>query len=245
VSSLFVKPEEKPVSGGRVDKFLGAKGALIGRGRLVFALDATESRRPTWDLAARLQAEMFREATREAGALEYQLAYYRGLDECRTSAMVRDPERLLFLMQGITCRSGPTQIGRILDHTARTAEGEAMRARIAPEAIRDMNTTRFTLTFIGDAVEESSDVLVGKAGALRQLKVPAFMFQEGQDPLAERVFRDIARATGGAYARFDAGAGKRLGELLKAAAIYAAGGTQALEGRKDDASRLLIAQMKG
>ena len=31
-------------------------------GRLVFALDATMSRQPTWDMACQLQADMFREA---------------------------------------------------------------------------------------------------------------------------------------------------------------------------------------
>ena len=83
---------------------------------------------------------------------------------------------------------------------------------------------------------------MGKAG---RLGMPAFMFQEGEDRLAERVFRDIALASRGAYARFDAGAAKRLSELLRAAAIYATGGITALEDRKDEASKLLIAQMKG
>src|SRR5438105_3812913 len=47
------------------------------RGRLMFALDATMSRQPTWDVACRLQAEMFREAA-AIGGLEIQLIYYRG-----------------------------------------------------------------------------------------------------------------------------------------------------------------------
>ena len=34
--------------------------ATSGRGRLIFALDATMSRQPTWDLAQSLQAKMFR-----------------------------------------------------------------------------------------------------------------------------------------------------------------------------------------
>jgi hypothetical protein len=126
-------------------------------------------------------------------------------------------------MQTIRCQSGMTQIERILDHAAK-------------------ETTVGALVFIGDAMEENPDVLAGKAG---KLGAPAFMFQEGHDHLTERVFRDIARASRGVYARFEPGAGKRLGELLKAAAIYAVGGTLALEGRKDEASRLLIAQMKG
>ena len=36
--------------------------ASSGRGRLIFALDATMSRQPTWDLAQSLQAKMFEAA---------------------------------------------------------------------------------------------------------------------------------------------------------------------------------------
>ena len=163
---------------------------------------------------------MFREAA-SIGGLELQIVYYRGLGECVHTEWTTDSERLLRTMQKVQCKTGITQIGRILDHTKKEK---------AP------------LVFVGDAVEESSDVLVGKAGAL---DTPAFMFQEGQDPLIEHVFRAIAQASKGAYARFDAGAGKRLSELLKAAAVYATGGIAALEGRKDEASKLLIEQLKG
>ena len=52
------------------------------------------------------------------------------------------------------------------------------------------------------------------------------MFQEGDDPVAEQAFREIARLTRGAYCRFDPGAAHQLGELLRAAAAYAAGGMQ-------------------
>ena len=77
------------------------------------------------------------------------------------------------------------------------------------------------------------------------LKIPCFMFQEGGDPAVETAFRDDRRASGGAYARFDAGAAKQLGELLKAVAVFATGGLKALEGRKDAGSVLLIDQLKG
>ena len=40
--------------------------------------------------------------------------------------------------------------------------------------------------------------------------------------------REIARLTRGAYCRFAPGAGHELGELLRAAAAYAAGGMKAL-----------------
>src|SRR5690349_19645851 len=56
----------------------------FGRGRLIFALDATASRQPTWDSAVRIQSEMF-EATAGLGGLSLQLVYFRGLTECKAS----------------------------------------------------------------------------------------------------------------------------------------------------------------
>ena len=62
-----------------------AAPATGARGRLVFALDATMSRQPTWDMACALQADMFREAA-SIGSLDIRLVYYRGLNECRATA---------------------------------------------------------------------------------------------------------------------------------------------------------------
>src|ERR1700693_1304302 len=55
-----------------------------GRGRLIFALDATASREPTWDHACRLQGEMF-EATASLGGLDVQLVVFRRFGECKAS----------------------------------------------------------------------------------------------------------------------------------------------------------------
>ena len=56
-------------------------------GRLIFALDATMSRQPTWDIACKLQGEMF-ETARALGGLDVQLVYFRGFGECRASRLV-------------------------------------------------------------------------------------------------------------------------------------------------------------
>src|SRR5277367_108189 len=87
-----------------------AEGA---RGRLVFALDATMSRQPTWDMACALQADMFREAA-SLGSLDIRLVYYRGLSECRASGWISDSAALAKLMGKIDCRGGNTQIGKVL-----------------------------------------------------------------------------------------------------------------------------------
>jgi hypothetical protein len=200
-----------------------------GRGRLIFALDATMSRQPTWDTACRLQADMFREAA-AIGGLDVQLVYYRGFGECRASRWVSAGDRLAALMTRIQCEEGATQIVRILDHARR----ETAKAKVQ------------ALVFVGDAMEESIDALAGAAGELGLRGVPAFMFQEGDDSTAEHAFRTIARLSRGVYCRFDVGAAHELGELLRAAAAYAAGGMKALadlSARRSAGAQKLLAQM--
>jgi hypothetical protein len=200
-----------------IDAFLSKVRALgpatrsEQRGRLIFALDATMSRQPLWDTACQLQGDMFRE-TAAIGGLDVQLVYYRGLAECRASRWVSDARELGSLMQRIDCRGGHTQIGKILAHTRRENEKRKVQA----------------LVFVGDAMEEPIDDLCAAAGGLGLLGVPVFVFQEGHDPVAEPAFREIARLSRGAYCRFDLGAAHELAELLRAVAVYAAGGMKAL-----------------
>jgi len=182
------------------------------RGRLVFALDATMSRQPTWDTACRLQADMFAEAG-AIGGLDVQLVYFRGLEECRASGWVTDARRLAALMEKIDCRGGNTQIGKVLAHARRETEKAKVQA----------------LVYVGDAMEEPIDELCAKAGELGLLGVPAFLFQEGDDEIAEQAYREIARLSRGAYCRFSPGAAHELRDLLRAVAAYAAGGLKALD----------------
>lgn len=200
------------------------------RGRLVFAMDATMSRQPTWDLALGLQADMFREV-KKVGGLDVQLVYFRGFGECRSSKWVDDPEALARLMTQVSCQGGYTQIGKVLTHARRESEETPVNA----------------LVYVGDCMEEDIDSLCALAGELGLLRVPVFLFQEGYEPKAERAFREIARLTGGAYCRFDAGSAGQLRELLAAVAVYAAGGQDALEDlsrARGGNTRLLLEQMK-
>jgi hypothetical protein len=199
------------------------------KGRLIFALDATMSRQPTWDMACALQADMFRE-TAALGSLDIRLVYYRGFNECRTTGWISDSARLAALMSKIDCRGGDTQIGKVLSEARREAVASGVRA----------------VVFVGDAMEENVDELCAKAGELGMLKVPVFVFQEGHDAVAEQAFREIARLTGGAWCRFDPGAAAQLRELLRAAAAYAAGGREALLqlAKTTSGAARLIGQMK-
>lgn len=212
------KQIQKPASKGEVDAFLRQVavtpvGSTEGsRGRLIFAMDATASREPTWDRAAQIQADMFKE-TADMGGLEIQLVYYRGILELESSPWYTQADALLKRMTRVQCAAGLTQIGRVLQ-----------------EAIEESRRSKVNaLVFVGDCIEENADELAGLAGRLGLLGLPAFVFQEGNDPGAERTFRQIARLSGGAYSHFDASSPQTLRDLLSAVAVYAAGGRKALE----------------
>jgi hypothetical protein len=182
-----------------------------GEGRLIVAIDATASREPTWDQAARIQGEMF-EATAALGGLSIQLVFYRDYNECRSSAWVTTAAALHRLMANLRCIAGSTQIGRVLSH----AITETRRQKVG------------AVLFVGDAFEEPVSAVCAPAGELGRLGVPVFLFQEGHDPGATAAFGQIAGLSGGAHLSFDSGSIHRLKELLGAVAVYAAGGKQAL-----------------
>jgi hypothetical protein len=201
-----------------------------GRGRLIFAMDATASREPSWDRACHLQGQMFEE-TANLGGLEVQLVFYRGFGECRASPWVGSSRDLVAKMTAVRCLGGQTQIARVLRH----ALAETRRARVN------------ALVFVGDCMEEDVDELCHLAGQLGVLGVPCFMFHEGSDPVARAAFTQIAKLSGGAYCSFDASSAHLLRDLLSAVAVFAAGGRRALEdyGKRTGAEvRLIASQMK-
>jgi hypothetical protein len=202
-----------------------------GRGRLIFALDATASREPTWDRACRIQGEMF-EATAALGGLEVKLVYYRGFNECKASRWLASATDLHRVMRAVSCLGGETQIERVLAH----AIAENDKQRIG------------ALVFVGDAMEENVDRLCQLAGELGLKGVPIFLFHEGDNPIAARAFQQMAKLSRGAYLRFDLGSADRLKDLLGAVAVYAAGGHRALADysqKKGGEVLRLTAQMRG
>jgi hypothetical protein len=191
------------------------------RGRLMFALDATASRQPIWDRACQLQGDMFA-AVAELGGLAVQLVWYRGYGEFQAEPWLIDAAELQRRMTSVQCRGGLTQIGRVLQHALQETRRQRVNA----------------LALVGDCLEEPVDPLCHVAGELGLLGVPVFAFQEGDDPEAAQGFQEIARLTRGAYCRFDAGSARQLRELLRAVAVYTAGGRQALS-RLDHQSDLV------
>jgi hypothetical protein len=200
-------------------------------GRLIFALDATASREPTWDTACQIQAQMFSE-TSTLGGLQIQLCYYHGFQRFRSAPWCSDTTQLKTQMAQVRCLGGHTQIGRVLQHALRSAKKTPIQA----------------LIFIGDALEEPADPLCDLAGQLGLSNVPVFIFQEGHNPAVTRVFEYMARVSGGACVPFDHHSASQLRDLLAAVAVYAAGGRKALEhyGKvKGGQVALLTQQLKG
>jgi len=181
------------------------------RNKLIFALDATASREPTWQQARQLQSRMFDVAS-QLGGLSLQLCYFQGMANFVASPWLSEPSSLKSRMNQVHCLGGLTQISRVLEH----ALGETRRQRI------------HAVVYIGDCVEENPDTLCQLAGKLGVLNTPLFVFQEGHDPGAEMTFRQLAKLSGGAHGRFDSGSARQLADLLDAVAAYASGGYAAL-----------------
>lgn len=183
-----------------------------GKGRLIFSMDATASRKPTWDAACNIQGQMF-EQTSSLGGLSVLLSYYRGYNEFHTSSWNSNPADLLHSMLGVECIGGLTQIKKVLEHA------------LYETKIKKVNA----VVFVGDAMEENIDHLCNLAGELGLLGVPVFIFQENHDPIATMAFEQIAKLSHGAYCLFDASSAEQLKDLLNAVAVFAAGGYNALE----------------
>ena len=164
------------------------------------------------DRACQIQGEMFRE-TSALGGLDIQLCFYRGFGEFEASPWMSSSNELLKQMTGVSCRGGFTQIEKVLRQAIKQTKQKKVQA----------------LVFVGDCLEEDPDSICQLAGELGLLGVPAFIFQEGMEPKAQRVFKQIADLTRGAYCPFNAGSAEQLRDLLSAVAVYAAGGQAALQ----------------
>ncbi|RXH34383.1 hypothetical protein XH99_01020 [Bradyrhizobium nanningense] len=195
------------------------------RARVIFAIDATASRQPTWDMASKLTAELFDSAA-AIGGLDIQLVYYRGHGECVASKWLSDAKSLASIMSGVACHAGETQIGKVLTH----AKKESARKKVG------------AVILISDACEESPSELYNAARELHD--VPVFLFQEGDDEHVGQIYGQIADITHGASCRFDQGASQRLADLLKAVAAFAAGGVKALANQNSESAKLLLTQLK-
>lgn len=197
-------------------------------GRLLFALDATGSRQPTWDKACGLQLKMF-ETVAGLGSLTCQLAWFGGAG-FRNGTWVDNALALGDQMSGVHCVSGGTQITRVLEH----ALSETKAKRIS------------AVLYVGDCMEEDANHLVNLAKQLGACDTPVFMFQEAYYPGVGDAYALIAQASGGAHLPFDLANITKLSGLLGAVAIFAVSGLEGLNAASavNSGARLLLAHLK-
>jgi hypothetical protein len=129
------------------------------------------------------------------------------------------------MMVRVKCQSGYTKYGKALAHVRKEHERHKIDA----------------VVLVGDDLEEVPHQLYD---AVAGLGVPLFCFQEGDLSKVTETFQEMARLTNGAYARFDPGSAKLLGELLRAVAAFAVGGLTALADQRSEGARKLLGQMK-
>jgi hypothetical protein len=197
--------------------------------RLVFALDATASRQPTWETAKNLQRDMFKAVDR---ALSVQLVYFHGDQPITYSHWSTEPDELSDLMSSVHCSAGYTNIADTMTH----ALGEHAVKPVA------------AYCFVGDAVEGTDpDYCTSLASQLGTQKIPGFFFQEGESRFVSDHFNDWAKRSGGAYAHFNESSPQTLARLLQSVAAYASGGLALLTKKANEGNeqaRLLLTQLK-
>ena len=202
------------------------------RPRLLFSMDATASREPSWDIAKEITQAMFAAVP---GALEVALAYHGGGALREVTPFASNARVFLDKVHQVACVAGPTALNEVL------------------EAALDLQGLK-ALIYIGDFFEEDAGEAKALATQLKLKGVPCFMFHEaarageGLDPYlgeARDVFGMIAQLTGGVLLPFDATAPDKVQELLEAIAMYAVGGIKLLEqqARQLPAAKLLLEQL--
>jgi hypothetical protein len=186
----------------------GAKGG----GRLIFGLDLTGSREASLHHARVATAAMF-DTIKAIGAVAVKLVYYRGASECRAGEWQDDPGVVCAAMLRLSCKSGYTQIRKVLRHALNEKE------RLSG------------LVFIGDHCESTDDgyELDDLAVKLGQKGIPIFVFHECSDHdkhslEARTIFEHMAKVSGGVYTEFKPDSGAILRELLATVAVFSAAG---------------------
>lgn len=183
-------------------------------GRLVFVVDATNSRSGTLRETADVQGALF-EAAGEYGTLAMQLVFFQGDSIVQKSPWVTKAEEMQGLFNAVSCKAGHTQIVRALD------------AALAPQN----GALPAAVIYVGDHAEEKPDDLMKSAGRYRAAGVPLFIFHDLHNPEAHAVvstFRMMADYANGAYAPFTLDNVSRLRDMLRTVAAYATGGKTAV-----------------
>jgi len=185
------------------------------RPRLIFGFDATASREPAWATARTVTDALVKALP---GELDVALAVHGGSMLHTFTAFTADANQLRDRAAGISCISGMT---RLLPILSRALSNPGVRV----------------VTYIGDVFEESPVRGRKLADAMGETGIKLIVLHDTADWNAKRdaeVFLDLARRTGGCVVPFDANAPARLRDLLAAVAVYAVGGSDLLEQKRDE-----------
>jgi hypothetical protein len=187
----------------------------ITRPRLIFGFDATASREPAWATARKVTDALVKALP---GELDVALAVHGGSMLHTFTEFTADPNTLRDRAAGISCIAGFT---RLLPILSRALSNSGVRV----------------VVYVGDVFEESPVRGRKLADAMGQKGIKLIVLHDTNDWNAKRdgeVFLDLARRTGGCVLPFDANAPARLRELLAAVAVYAVGGTEMLEEKREE-----------
>ncbi len=187
--------------------------------RVLFAIDATESRKDMWAKAQVAQRSLFEIAD---GDVAVQLGYFSG-NRFYSGSWTHEAAVLAGEMERVECQQGFTQIADVLRHAWKLATEPAGLA---------------ALVYVGDHVEAGDKRLALQARWLRQIGVRGFFFQDKAGcscgfchlnlPAGEEFMRQYAAAMHGVFYPLDKDSGATLAGLLKAVAAFSTGGHQAL-----------------
>ncbi len=198
----------------------GSRAAPLAerRPRLVFAVDATASREPSWESARRITDRMFDAIP---GALDVALAVHGGSCVHTFTDFSADVDQFRTRAASVRCQAGGTQLCELMQ---RTLDAGGVRV----------------MTYIGDAFEESTEVAFALADRFKLRGIKAVILADDADESTLAAFREIASRTGGAVLDFRAGELELMGEVLDAVAALAVGGRKLLAARHTPGARLLL-----
>jgi len=177
---------------------------------IAFVFDATGSRESTWKKAQKIQSEMIQEYASGADNVHVGIIVHRGrrvenLGWFNQAGPARD------VMARVSCKVGGTNIEGGLESTL---EG---RGHNSPKAV----------VIVGDCCEEDRQDILNIANRLKDENVPVHAFHEGSDRNGEQIYKMIADATGGAFAKF--GRNMSLQALTKPLFVHAVQGPAAFQ----------------
>ena len=219
----------KAASGGvakPTGKGLGAlrkasvRTAMTGRGNVGFVFDATASRSHVWNKARNAFQQMFR-SLQQKGAMQLRFMAFggNGIIDREWSA---DVEQLCKEVSKVKCSGGTTRLNDCL----RNIIGDGDKEK--PNSI----------VYVGDHYEETETQLEETIALLKEHQVKVFTFLDSEDGEAEKIFRRLAKQTGGKFARF--GNDMPLEDLCEGVALLTVGGDSALSRLENAAARQLL-----